>query len=122
MEKKKPNRRSIPVTITVEKGLLETIDSLADAQNLTRSQFIERQVRNGIEQEKTTVAMLANPELAKLVSKAFGTPEALRSFGKAMQEEVTEKHLELFNRGIRIAGEQAAEVFDSKKKGKGKKS
>lgn len=121
MEKKKPNRRSIPVTITIERELLTIIDNLSDAQNMTRSQFIERQIRNGIESEKTMVAFFANPKMATGFAKLFQDPDMLKSMGKAMQEEVTEKQLEQFSRGISTLGEQAETALDSNKKGKGKK-
>jgi hypothetical protein len=122
MEKKKPNRRSVPVTITIERELLKIVDNLADAQNLTRSQFIERQIRNGIEQEKFSVAMMANPEVAKMLAKVFGSPEALRMVGAAVEAEVTEKHLEEVNRRLTAAADVASQVVNPTKKGKGKKS
>ena len=117
--KPKPNRKSIPVTITVDKDLLATIDGLADAQNLTRSQFIERQVRNGIEQEKFTVALLSNKALAGQVAKLFASPGTLKELGKAAGEKVTEKDVEAVERVLRLGHEASQDVL---KKGKGQKA
>ena len=118
---KKPNRRAIPITITLDGELLGVVDNLADAQGLSRSQLITRMVRSGIDSEKVALGLFANPRATEILAKVFSDPAAFKAVGAAMGEEIQDKDLEKFNRGFRLAAEQAGETM-SKKKGKGKKS
>jgi predicted transcriptional regulator len=122
MARHKPNRRAIPITITLPDDLLAAVDNLADAQQLSRSQLIARMVRQGIESEKVALALFSNTSATQTMAKLFSDPATLRTIGAAMGEKVEDSDLEKFNRAMRLAVDSAGELAEGKKKGKGKKS
>ena len=84
------------VTLGLEQDLVETIDALCKAQQVSRSVLIGRWCRDALDQEKNFVALLRMPGIAEQFGKIFADPAFLRNVASAMHEEVSDEQLKLF--------------------------
>lgn len=75
------------ISLTIDDRLLERIDQLAEAQNVTRSALVERLLREAVSEEE----MLANPTIRQMVTAAIGSPAVLRSLTKQFEKLLTDE-------------------------------
>jgi predicted transcriptional regulator len=92
------------------------VDSLADAQRLSRSQLLENWIREQIEQQTLNVQMMANPVVMQAMMAAFAKPEVFKAMVSAVGDELSAPQLELFHRGLSAAHEEAQKVHQIKAK------
>lgn len=100
--------RTLKVTasFSVDPDLLKQVDDLADAQSLSRSQLLEKWMKQAVEQEKQAAAVLSNPVLLEGFAKAFSAPGILKEMAKALGDELSDEQLELFHRTLSATVEQ----------------
>lgn len=87
-------------SLSFDPQLLAQIDRLCKAQNLSRSQLMERWVREKVMGETQAVALMANPVVSELVVKTFGNPAFLEQLAKALGERLPENALPLFHEAV----------------------
>lgn len=105
----------VTASFTIPQDLLKRVDDLADAQRLSRSQLLERWILDAIEGESLAVKMMASPAVMSAMTAAFSRPEVIKQFGQAVNAELSSEQLELFNRAMIEAQEQAKKAVVASK-------
>lgn len=101
-------------TFSIDADLLKQLGELADAQGLSRSQLIERCVRDQIAGQTVAVQVMANPVLGPMLAGMFANPQFIKQFAAAIGDQLPAEQLPLFQRAMQGMVDQAAKL------GKGK--
>jgi hypothetical protein len=109
----------LKVSVAIEAELVDRLDKIASVSHESRSQVIERMVRDQIMAAEQFATLMANPQARMDLMKHFADPAVmnpmLRAFGeKQPNKKIRQKMIETVER-------MGAAVEDVKK-GKGKKS
>jgi hypothetical protein len=108
----------IKVSVAIEKKLVERLDKIAGISNESRSQVLERMVKDQIESAEQFANLMANPEARAMLIKQIANPDVLGPMLRAMGDEPTPAMAQKMAEAAERAGHAAEDVM---KKGKGKK-
>ena len=109
----------IKVSVAIEKKLVDRLDKIAAITGESRSQVIDRMVKDQIESVEQFANLMANPEARAALVKQFANPAVLGPMLRAMGEEPTPTLAkDMAETAVRIG----SGVENVKTKGKGKKS
>lgn len=105
---------------SLDPDVVRRVAALAKAQGVTRSQLVNRLLREALDPEEMMVKAFTNPQIASAFGRAFSAPGMLRQMVEVLGEELRPEQLELFEQvmkdvGARATGE-AAEPQPGKKK------
>lgn len=112
------------ITLGIESDLVKQLDEVADAQDVSRSKFIERLLREELQGSHQALKVLTDPQLGPQLLKLFGSPAFVQQLAAALGEQLPENAMPLFERKLRGAVEQvdkAAKEVRGRRKGKGKR-
>jgi hypothetical protein len=84
------------ISITFDPDLLRRVDELADALGQSRSAFIARLVREGVESEGDAIRAFQHPVIGPALLKAFSDRDVLKGMADVMGEQLTDQQLLLF--------------------------
>jgi hypothetical protein len=73
---------------------------LAKAQRVTRSQLVERLLRDALDPEEMAVKAFTNPQIMTAFGRAFSAPGVLRQMVEVLGEELQPEQLELFQNAM----------------------
>lgn len=84
--------------VNVDVEVWKRVDELASAQNLSRSEYVEKLLREGIQGDELTVKVMTDPVLVPAMSKAFADPSVMRALLAVMREnkDVGQQELDFF--------------------------
>jgi hypothetical protein len=110
-----------PTSLALLPSVIESIDVFARAENLSRSQVVERALVEFVERQKMVASVFRDDAVTAAFLKAFSEPGVLKRMSAAMQEEVSDDQLELFQRAVREVGRTVKAVPVQRTKRKKKK-
>lgn len=87
--------------------LIVRLDSLAKRSRLTRSALVERLLRDSLDQAESFIQFISDPIGGRAIVEAFGRPEVIRCFARALNEEIDPKQLKLFTDAIEHMSKKA---------------
>lgn len=114
--------RKVILSVAVDPELVKLLSELAESQNMSRSQLVQRVLQQAVEQERATVAILGHPVLGPMMTRLFGTPDFLKTLVEAMGQQLPAEQLPLFHKALQDATVQvpaAAALVKKKKRGRG---
>jgi len=109
----------IKVSVAIEKKLVERLDKIAAINGESRSQLIDRMVKEQIAMAEQFANLMANPEARAAMLKEFANPKVLNPILRSMGEKPTPALSKEIHETAERIGIGAGGV---KTKGKGKKS
>jgi hypothetical protein len=109
----------LKVSVAIEKKLVERLDRIAAISGESRSQVIDRMVRDQIETAEQFANLMSNPEARKTLMRQFANPDVLGPMLRAMGEKLGPDTAQKMAEAMESAGVAASKAY---KKGKGKKS
>jgi metal-responsive CopG/Arc/MetJ family transcriptional regulator len=77
----------IKVSVAIEKALVVRLDKIAAITQQSRSQIVERMIRDDIEGSEQMANLLANPQARAEMIKQFNNPEMMKIFAAAMGDK-----------------------------------
>lgn len=89
-------KRKRIVTFSVDPDLVKKIDRVAKSLGMSRSEWIERSLRDSVAGDEIGVKVLLHPGFAEAFMKSLSNPQVLKGLARAMGEEVSDEQLELF--------------------------
>lgn len=107
------------VTVAISEDLLRDIDRLADAQGRSRSDYMERCIRDQVRNESVTLKLLQDPVVGPAMVGAFSDPAVLRAMTDRVGEKLSDDELTLFHQALQQISQQATKPPG---KGKGKQT
>lgn len=107
----------IKVSVAIEKELVQRLDRIAGISNESRSQIIEKMIREAIESSEQLAALMANPKAREMLLRQALDPEMLQTFAKAMNEKIDPQTKQNMAEAMERAG-LGAQAAKGKKKGK----
>lgn len=99
MAKQTTGRKQV-LSIAMDPELVKRVDELADAVNQSRSAFIERCVRDAVEQEGDAIKAFQHPVLGPALIQAFSNREVLKGMAEVMGQDLTDQQLLLFRQMV----------------------
>jgi len=92
--------RKHKIAITIDSDVLGDVDRVAKAEARSRSEIIERAVREHIGVPVEMAKALGNPVVAQAMMEAFGNPDVIRAIAAAMGEKVSKSEVEGVSRAV----------------------
>jgi hypothetical protein len=104
-------------TMALLPSVVDSIDAFARGENLSRSQVVERALVEFLGRQKMVAGVFRNDTVTAAFLKAFSEPGVMKQMAAAMQEEVSDEQMELFQRAVReaTAGVKAVHVQQAKR-------
>jgi hypothetical protein len=109
----------LKVSVAIESELVERLDKIAAITHESRSQVMERMVRDQIMSAEQFANLMANPQARAELIKQFANPEVLGPILRAMGEKQPPKKM---RQRMVESVERIGEAVEEIKKGKGRKS
>ncbi|MFG0276309.1 MAG: ribbon-helix-helix domain-containing protein [Phycisphaerales bacterium] len=94
--------KKIPISVALDPQLVDEIDSIAESLGESRSAVVERVLRNGLQDERASIAALANPLVAKLLDH----PKFMSALAAVVGEELTVSEVETVGKKSKAAREK----------------
>jgi hypothetical protein len=99
MAKQTPGRKQV-LSIAIDPALVARVDELADAVNQSRSAFIERVVRQAVDEEGDAIRAFQHSVLGPVLVQAFSSREVLKSLAEVIDGDLDDEQLLLFRKGM----------------------
>jgi len=84
------------LSITIDPDLVRRVDELADSLGQSRSAFISRLVKEGVDSEGDAIRAFQHPVIGPALLKAFSDREVIKGIADVMGENLTDQQLLLF--------------------------
>ena len=94
------------LTAYVERSVVERLDAVAAAQDLSRSKLIERLVIDGLQDMELEVRALTDPVVGPAIINAFARPEVLRAMANVLRQDLSDDQLQLFQQAMHATSDQ----------------
>lgn len=82
-------RKKTKIAIAIDPAVLRDLDRVVKAEGRSRSSWIERVIREALNQELELVKALSNPLVADAMAKAFGNEKVLKAMYLSMGEKAS---------------------------------
>ncbi|MEI8196437.1 MAG: hypothetical protein WCI73_11050 [Phycisphaerae bacterium] len=105
------------VSVAIDDELLRRLDRIRDISRESRSQILDRMIRESIEGAEQFANMLANPKVREEMVKVFANPQIMQSFALAMGDKPSAVTSQKMVEAVESIGQTTEKI----KKGKGKK-
>lgn len=109
------------ITLGIDADLVKQLDAVADAQDISRSKFIERLLRDELAGSEQALKVLGDKKLGPVFLKLFGSPEFMQNLAAALGEQLPENALPLFERKLRGAAEETIKAAKEIRPKRGRK-
>lgn len=116
-----------PISFTIDEDLLARLDRVAELRGESRTDIIERAIRNDLPEQEAMLESVANPLRREFVDKVLASPQLLRAIANIVNEKLPEDWEEraakarpaIRGAGEKIQAERKAKKAATKKPRKG---
>ncbi|MCA9305011.1 MAG: ribbon-helix-helix protein, CopG family [Phycisphaerales bacterium] len=107
-----------PISFTIDEDLLARLDRVAELRGETRTDVIERALRNDLPEQESMLESVANPLKREFVDRVLASPQLLRAIASVVNEKLPDDFEERAAKArpaIRSAGEKIQAERKAKK-------